>query len=110
MGKVTYTSAFKSRIVLELLKEEKQIGELSLGNNVNPNLLRNWRKEFLEKAPHIFDESKREKELVKREKELETERGMLLETIGQLTMESDWLKKKSAELYGTEYESRYSRR
>jgi len=110
MGKKSYSAQFKTQIVLEILKEEKQIGELAAEHNLNPNQIRNWRKEFLEKAPRVFEESKREAELVKKEKEMEEERAGLMETIGQLTVERDWLKKKSVEIFGHEYEKKFSRR
>ena len=110
MGKSVYTAQFKMGVVLELLREEKQIGELASEHNLHPNQIRNWKKEFLENASRVFDESKREKELAKREKELETERAELLGTIGQLTVERDWLKKKSIEIFGHEYEKKFSKR
>ena len=110
MGKTVYTSQLKTQIVLELLREEKQISELASEYKVHPNQIRNWRKEFLEKAPRIFEEGKRENELIKKENELKEERAGLLETIGQLTVERDWLKKKSVEIFGHEYEKKFSNR
>ena len=110
MGKTVYTSQFKTKIVIEILKEEKTIGEIAGENKINPNVLRNWRKDFLEKAPRIFEESKREAELVKKEQELEEERSELLNTIGALTVERDWLKKKSVEIFGLEYEKKFNKR
>ena len=49
-----FTAEFKTRVVLELLKEEKQLGELAAEYELCPNQLRNWRKEFLENAPKVF--------------------------------------------------------
>jgi transposase-like protein len=63
MAKTTYTPEFKSKLVLELLQGEKQLGELAAEHNLNPNMLRNWRKEFIENASRVFDESIREKEM-----------------------------------------------
>ncbi|MBS3885558.1 MAG: transposase, partial [Dethiobacter sp.] len=51
------------KIVLEILKEEKSIGELAAEHGLSPNQLRNWKKEFLENADKVFSESKQEKEL-----------------------------------------------
>ena len=110
MGKNVYTSQFKTKIVLELLKEEKTIGEIAKENKINPNVIRNWRKEFLEKAPRLFETSKQEQEFVEKTQELEEERGELLNTIGQLTVERDWLKKKSVEIFGLEYEKKFNKR
>jgi len=63
MGRRKFTAEFKTKIVLELLKEEKQIGELAAEHELSPNQLRNWRQEFLGNATKIFSESKQEKDL-----------------------------------------------
>lgn len=88
-----FTAEFKTNVVLELLKEEKQLGELATEYELSPNQLRNWRKEFLENATKVFSQSKQEKELRAKEKALEEERNQLMAKVGQLTIENDWLKK-----------------
>jgi len=80
---------------LTVLREEKQLGEIAAAHGISPNQLRNWKREFMENAARIFNESKREKDIRAKEKELEAERAELLSTIGQLAMERDWLKKIS---------------
>ena len=110
MGKKVYSAKFKTELVLEVLREEEQLGAIAARNNLNPNMLRNWKKEFLEKSAMVFDESRREKELAARERELEAEREELLKTVGQLTIERDWLKKKSIEIFGPDYEKRFSKK
>jgi len=110
MEKRVYTAQYKTQVVLEVLKEEKSLSEIASERNINPNVIRNWRKEFLEKAPQVFEENKRESELRKKEKEMEEERSELMSTIGQLTVERDWLKKKSVEVFGHEYEKKFNKR
>jgi len=110
MEKREYTAEFKVKVVVEVLKEEKSLSEIASERNINPNVIRNWRKEFLEKAPQVFEGNKREKENQKKESELEEEKSYLLEKIGQLTVERDWLKKKSVEVFGHEYEKKFSKR
>ena len=110
MGRRKFTTEFKTRIVLEILREEKQLGEIAAEYEISPNQLRNWRSEFLENSSRVFNESKREKDIRNREKELEAEKNELLATIGQLTMERDWLKKKSIEVFGPDYEKKFSKR
>ncbi|WP_366922096.1 IS3 family transposase [Metallumcola ferriviriculae] len=95
MGRRKFTAEFKTKIVLELLKEEKQIGELAAEHELSPNQLRNWKKDFLENAPQVFSQSKQEKELRAQEKALDEERTELMAKVGQLTIENDWLKKKN---------------
>lgn len=65
-----FTSKFKSDLVIELLKGEKDLNTLAAENEILPNLLRNWKNEFLSKASIIFDDS-REDNL---NQKLETER------------------------------------
>ncbi len=107
MGKRKFSAEFKTNIVLELLKEEKQIGELATEHELNPNQLRNWRKEFLENAIKVFSESEQEKDLRAKEKALDEERTQLMAEVGQLTNENDWLKKKSEEAFGFGWETKF---
>jgi len=72
-------------------------------------MLRTWRKEFLEKSPQIFEESRKIREIAAREREMNLEREEMLKTIGQLTIERDWLKKKSDEVFGTCYEKKFGK-
>ena len=93
-----------------MLREEKQLGEIAAEHGISPNQLRNWKREFVENASRVFNESKQEKDIRAKEKELEAERAGLLSTIGLLTMERDWLKKKSIEAFEPDYEKKFSKR
>jgi transposase-like protein len=110
MAKTTYPAKFKTDRVLEVLREDETLGAIASRHNLNPNLLRNWKKEFLEKAPQLFNESNRNREAIAKDREREAEREELLKTVGQLTIERDWLKKKSIEVFGPEYEKRFSKK
>ena len=106
MGRRQFTPEFKTRIVLELLREAKPLGELAAEHEISPNQLRNWKKEFLENATRVFSESKQEKELRAKEKAMDEERRELMAKVGQLTIEVDWLKKKSGEVLGPDWETK----
>jgi len=106
MGRRKFSAEFKTNIVLELLREEKQIGELAAEHELSPNQLRNWKKEFLENAVKVFSESKQEKDLQAKEKAIDEERTELMAKVGQLTIENDWLKKKSNEVFGPDWETK----
>ena len=87
-----YTPAFKVEVVLEVLREEKELGEIAAHYNLNPNMVRNWKAEFLSKADSIFEGNKKaEKEEKWKEEALEKEKAQMLKTIGQLTLERDFL-------------------
>lgn len=102
-----FTAKFKSDLVLEVLKGEKELNTIATEHNIQPNLLRNWKKEFLEKAPLVFDEN-REKNIKEKLKEERKEKTAYAKKVGQLTMQVDWLKKKSEEMLGPGYESQFS--
>ena len=101
------SAKFKSELVIELLKGEKDLNTIATENNIQPNLLRNWKKEFLDKASAVFDETREEnlKEKLALERK---EKAEYAKKVGQLTMQVDWLKKKSEETLGPDYESNFS--
>ena len=53
--KKNISAKFKSDLVIELLRGEKNLNTLAVENNIQPNLLRNWKKEFFDKASVVFD-------------------------------------------------------
>ena len=92
MPKKTYTPAFKAKVVLEVLQEESELSAIASKYNLNPNMVRTWKKEFLDKAPSLFEDSgKAEKEARRKEAALEKKNNQMLRTIGQLTIERDFL-------------------
>ena len=92
MGHRRYTAQYKTRIVLEILQGEKELGEIAAENNLNPNMVRNWKREFLENASAAFESSdKAEKEAKKKAEAQRKEVAQILKTIGQLTLERDFL-------------------
>ena len=50
-----FSAEFKTNLVLQLLKGEKELNVLAVENDIQPNLLRNWKKEFLANASLAFD-------------------------------------------------------
>ena len=87
-----FSSQFKADLCVELLKGEKDLNSLASENSLLPNLLRNWKKDFLEKCSKAFDDTSenywKEKYLAEhREKEDYARK------VGQLAMQVDWLKK-----------------
>ena len=87
-----FSAKFKSDLVLEVLKGEKELNVIATENGIQPNLLRNWKKEFLEKASVVFDDS-REENIKEKLSEERKEKAAYARKVGQLTMQVDWLKK-----------------
>ncbi len=102
-----FSAKFKSDLVIELLKGEKDLNTLAAENSIQPNLLRNWKKEFLNNASVVFDDSREDnlKEKLSLERK---EKAEYAKKVGQLTMQVDWLKKKSEEILGPDYENKFS--
>ena len=87
-----FTAQFKAKLVLEVLKGEKDINSIATENGIQPNLLRNWKKEFLENASVVFDD-KREENIREKLASERKEKAEYAKKVGQLTMQVDWLKK-----------------
>lgn len=102
-----FSAEFKTDLVLQLLKGEKELNVLAVENDIQPNLLRNWKKEFLNNASLAFD-NKREDNLREKLVQERKEKAEYAKKVGQLTMQVDWLKKKSEEVIGPDYESKFS--
>lgn len=109
MTKRQFTAEFKTKIILELLREEQNLNEIASKNDISPNQLRNWKKEFLDNAPKAFSGSKQEREAKNKEKEASEEKQELMAKVGQLTIENDWLKKKAAQVFGPDYEKKFNK-
>jgi len=86
MKRRKFTSKFKTKVVLEALKERSTIAELAQKFELHPNQINTWKKEFLNGAEDVFDSPSS----VKSEEDQEKDR--LLKTIGQLKVENDFLK------------------
>ena len=86
-----YTAKFKAQVVLSAIREEKTLSELSSEFGIHANQIVRWKKEFLNRAEEIFS-----READKRTQDAEVREAELYRQIGQLKVELDWLKKKSA--------------
>jgi len=86
---------FKTRVVLEALKESMTLNELGSKYEVHPNQIRTWKNQFLENASSVFGGDKDVSEELKK---LKTERELLHQVIGQQTMDIEFLKKNLKKL------------
>jgi len=84
-----FTADFKSKVVIEALKERSTIEELSKKYEVHPTQITTWKREFLGKASSLFSDKNDQQD---KQKEADTEK--LYAQIGQLKVENDFLKKK----------------
>ena len=90
----TYSAELKTKLVLEVIKEEKTLVELASENNITPKNLQNWKKQFLENAVLAMEPSKAVKEYKDEIDKLNVTVGEYAKKVGQLTIEKDWLEGK----------------
>lgn len=105
----TFSPEFKSKLVLRVITGEGDINSVAIEHEIQPNLLRKWKQEFLANAASVFDENKHSK-LEEKLKQEQKDNAAYARKVGQLTMEVDWLKKKSAEILGPDYEEKYTKK
>ena len=86
-----YTSAFKAKVVQELLKEEKTLAQLASEYEVHPTQLKGWKAIAVEGLPTLFEKQDSTTELKASHEQQVTE---LYAEIGKLTTQVTWLKKK----------------
>jgi len=92
--RTTYSAEFKSRLVLELLENEKTIAEIASENNITPKNLQNWKKIFLDNAVIAMEPAKAVKEYKQELIAVQEENEMLTKIVGKMTVEKEWLEKK----------------
>ena len=95
----SYDTAFKVKVALEAAKEQMTLQELAQKYDVSPGQISQWKKQLVEGAGELFE---RPNKKLKREREIEEARDSLLKTVGQLTVENEFLKKKYRQLYGSD--------
>lgn len=83
-----FSSEYKTKVVIEALKERQSLEELAKKYELHPNQIGIWKKEFLSKAANVFDGNSAHAEGDSVEKE------KLYAQIGRLQYENSWLKKK----------------
>jgi len=88
--RTVYTAAFKTKLVLEVLKEEQTLVEIASANKITPKNLQNWKKIFLENAEVAMEPAKAVKEYKDEVAKLKVEVGEYAKKVGQLTLEKDW--------------------
>jgi putative transposase len=88
--RTTYSAEFKTRLVLEVIKEESTLVEIASKNNITPKNLQNWKKIFLDNAVVAMEPAKAVQEYKTIITDLETKVGAYAKKVGELTLENEW--------------------
>ncbi len=89
-----YDSEFKARVALEALKGERTIQQIAKEYEVHPVQVSEWKKRMAQGASEVFEGGGKKSA----ESNFDRERDNLHRKIGQLSIELDWLQKKSKQL------------
>ncbi|WP_457561170.1 transposase [Caminibacter sp.] len=76
--KKTYSAEFKTRVILEILKEEDSLSSIASKYEITVQTLRKWKKQFLENASLVFDLNNATKEHKEKIEKLEKENDIKL--------------------------------
>ena len=89
----TYTSDLKSRIVLEMLREELTVSQISSKYGVHQSVLNKWRNAVLEGLPGLFADPRKKNPVdIQKDNVIED----LYRQVGKLSLQLEWLKKNVA--------------
>ena len=90
----TFSLEFKAKVALEALKEQETLNQIAARYDVLPVQVSQWTGHLLSGASGTFARKGEREKLLEDHSEKESR---LYQKIGQLEVELDWLKKKSAQ-------------
>ena len=83
-SRTKHSPAFKAKVALAALREQEPIAEIARRHKVHPNVVYKWKRQLLENVGRAFEVESSGNGGTERE-------GELLQKIGELTVERDFL-------------------
>lgn len=85
-----FSAEEKTKIVLELLREESTVAQLSLKYELTSKTIHNWKRQFLANAALAFEPAKVVSEYKEEIHRLKEQNDELAKALGKATVERDW--------------------
>ncbi len=63
-----HSAAFKAQVAIEAIKEIETLSELSKRFGIHPQMISNWKREFISRGSEIFSSKAPDEEAERREK------------------------------------------
>ena len=92
--RTVYTTEFKTKLVLEVLKGENTLNEIASKNNITPKNLHNWKNIFMANAELAMEPAKAIKEYKDENIKLQCQIDDYAKIVGKMTVEKEWLEGK----------------
>ena len=90
MGKrKQYSGQEKARVVIQAIEGHKTVNQIAGEHKIHPTLVTRWKAEALDRLPEILSDSRGPSRVSQERRE-----SRMLQQIGHLTMEVEFLKKK----------------
>lgn len=93
-----WSSSAKFEIALQAIKNERTLNEICKKYEVSPSQVHAWKKQLLDEGMQLFNKVEKTSKLIA---DHEEKKRVLYETVGQLTIERDYLKKCWSKLRGS---------
>jgi len=91
--KKTYTPEFKMAVALEVVRGEKTLTQVASEHGVAPSLACAWRDQLEQSAGDVFGKARQDRDRKRSEEAAQRKYDEALRTIGQLTVERDFLQR-----------------
>lgn len=89
-----YSADFKAKVALAAVRGDKTVAELASQYELHPTVINNWKRQLLEGASSLFESPRTPAHSEAHQAQVD----QLYRQIGQLTVERDFLARKSAQL------------